>query len=337
MPIGTLARVPRSNGSGELTRRVLADHVADAIQRYLADEGMRPGAVMPPVTHLAQQFQASRAVVREALEKLAESGAIERDRGRRWLVATQPRRGRQRAATPAPVPHRSLADQAADAVLELVLDQQLAEGDPLPPSGELAQRLGVSLIVMREALASLAARGILNRRQGRESVVALPDHEIVSSIVRVRAHLSAISVDDFQTARAALEIKAAALAAANPDATAREGLLGPLGRLRAAKSEVEFNQHDLAFHMTIARLSENKAIELLLASLHDTITEMLDVSYRRVRSRAGEKGIEIAVRNHERIAKAIVAGDSEAAAKAMEHHFAYAGANPVGAGGRGNR
>src|SRR5687767_2625736 len=103
--------------------------------------------------------------------------------------------------TIAPFARRSLADQAADAVLELILGGDLSHGDSLPSTAELAKRFDVSVVVVREALASLAGRGILERRQGREPVVSLPGPDVLSSILRVRARHDDISVDDFQECR----------------------------------------------------------------------------------------------------------------------------------------
>ena len=63
---------------------------------------------------------------------------------------------------------RSLADQVADALIDLILKEGLQEGDSLPSTAELSERFGVSRTVVREALAALAGRGILSRSQGRE-------------------------------------------------------------------------------------------------------------------------------------------------------------------------
>lgn len=320
---GDTGRVGSAAVTANLTRSNLADHVADAIWDLAGRQRLRVGDSLPPVIHLSDEFQVSRAVVRDALEQLASRGVIERQQARRWVLAVAPARRRSSSA-PTAVPRLSLSEQAADAVLDLILDQGVQEGEPLPPSGELAQRLGVSLTVMREALASLAARGILHRRQGRESVVALPSHELVGSILRVRAHLDGISVDEFQAARASLEAQAAALAATVATREEREAAIsGPLEGMRNARNEEEFNDNDLDFHMAIVELSGNKAIVLLLASLHSIVRVMLGVSYRRVRSREGKKGIATALENHERVAAAILAGDPAAAAAAMFDHFEF--------------
>ena len=319
-----------------VSRQSLAVTVANALTAYAADEKLRSGDALPPVTTLSEHFQVSRAVVREALEEMETQGRVRRE-GRRWLLAQTPRPRATNSsssngsdiATAAAVTHRSLADQVADGVLQLILSRRLREGDPLPPGGELAERFGVSLIVMREALAALAARGILNRRQGRESTVARPSHELISSIMRMRSYLEDISVDEFQAARATLEMQAAALAATHGGREEREGLLAYVEEMGKTRSETSFNERDMAFHLRIAKLSGNRAIELLLQSLNDMVRLTLDENYRRVHSREGAAGIERAVGNHMRIAEAIAAGDPESAQLAMAGHFSYAAPTPL--------
>lgn len=59
---------------------------------------------------------------------------------------------------------------------ELITTQQLRAGDKLPPEVEVAAALGVSRMTLRQALAALEARGLLERRRGRSggNFVAVP-------------------------------------------------------------------------------------------------------------------------------------------------------------------
>jgi GntR family transcriptional regulator len=51
---------------------------------------------------------------------------------------------------------------------------ELVPGDQLPPERELARQLGVSRMTVRQALGSLAARGLLERGVGRGTFVRAP-------------------------------------------------------------------------------------------------------------------------------------------------------------------
>ena len=61
---------------------------------------------------------------------------------------------------------RTFTDQVAEAILELIRDRGLRDGDTLPPAAGMAERFGVSRPVLREALADLAGRGLSERQQG---------------------------------------------------------------------------------------------------------------------------------------------------------------------------
>lgn len=52
-------------------------------------------------------------------------------------------------------------------LMRLISDRELMVGDRLPPESQLATSLGVSRMTLRQALASLEAKGVLTRKQGR--------------------------------------------------------------------------------------------------------------------------------------------------------------------------
>jgi GntR family transcriptional repressor for pyruvate dehydrogenase complex len=136
--------------------------------------------------------------------------------------------------------------------------------------------------------------------------------------------LSGIGTDEFQQARAALEATAASMAASSDAASAdeRRALLVHVEGMRSAASERAFNEHDLAFHLLLAALSGNRAIELLLASLNDIVRLSQGAAYKRLRARGGAAEMASLVRSHERVARAVIAGDAAGAAAAMHRHFA---------------
>lgn len=220
----------------------------------------------------------------------------------------------------------SLADQVADGVIAMIVARGLREGDPLPSTRELADSFGVSLVVIREALAALASQGILNRRQGRQSTVAKPEFGSLSSTLRLRAHLEGISLDEFLACREALEVQASALAAASDGAERKRAALRPhIDGMRAAQDgpRAEFNRHDLAFHLEIASLSGNRAIGFILMSLNDVVRAGLLARYDHLHRRAGEPGIGLSFVHHVAVADAIVAGDVAGAISAMRAHFEF--------------
>jgi len=55
----------------------------------------------------------------------------------------------------------SLVDKVEDSIVELLQERKLSVGDVIPKEVELAQALGVSRTVIREALARLRMRGLI--------------------------------------------------------------------------------------------------------------------------------------------------------------------------------
>ena len=66
---------------------------------------------------------------------------------------------------------RGLADVAAQSLRQLVADGVYAPGETLPSFKVLAERLGVSMRIIREAVATLSGTGLLKARRGAGTVV----------------------------------------------------------------------------------------------------------------------------------------------------------------------
>lgn len=82
-----------------------------------------------------------------------------------------------------PIEKRSLVDIAESKVRQAILDSGMKLGDLLPGEVELAEQLGVSRSVMREALSRLRMLGILESRKRRGMVLTEPD--LLGGIARV--------------------------------------------------------------------------------------------------------------------------------------------------------
>lgn len=69
----------------------------------------------------------------------------------------------------------SLVDKVEDSLVELLRERKLAVGDVIPKEVELAEALGVSRTVIREALTRLRMMGLIESRKKRGSVITSPD------------------------------------------------------------------------------------------------------------------------------------------------------------------
>ena len=73
----------------------------------------------------------------------------------------------------------NLVTRAVEALRQFILDELIEPGAELPSQGELAERLGVSRTVIREAMRILESQGLLEISQGRLPCVLPPNTQVV--------------------------------------------------------------------------------------------------------------------------------------------------------------
>jgi GntR family transcriptional repressor for pyruvate dehydrogenase complex len=76
-----------------------------------------------------------------------------------------------------------LSDRVAEDIIETIVAQRLEPGDPLPPERELGEQFGVSRTVVREAVRTLEARGLVDVRVGSRIRVAAADPKTVQDAI----------------------------------------------------------------------------------------------------------------------------------------------------------
>jgi GntR family transcriptional repressor for pyruvate dehydrogenase complex len=211
-----------------------------------------------------------------------------------------------------------MSDRLAREILDMIIQNNLAPGDPLPTEGAIGERFQVSRSVVREAVRSLASRNIVETRRGaRPIVAAIPASAVSASLsLYLRGGQIEVSYRKVHETRAAIEIEVAQLAARRASHTA-------VGRLRdifAAMDEVvargeDMSQLDLEFHYEIARAADNEVFNMVLEPL---VTSLLRVRQTTLEMPAVPIRTQ---RAHKRILEAIADSDPEAAGKAMRQHL----------------
>jgi DNA-binding FadR family transcriptional regulator len=191
---------------------------------------------------------------------------------------------------------------------------RLAPGEKLPPERELARRLGVGRASVREALAALQLRGVLETRPGAGSfVVGLPEDD--------GALPHDASPSDLLEARLLLEPQVATLAAGRALRDAEtERLLDAMDAAEAAGDGAGWNEGDRLFHRRLAALTGNP----VLLALADHVAALMDQPlWQRLRdesvARPGRARIHAA--EHRMIYEAIVDGDATAASFYATQHL----------------
>ncbi|MDQ2738895.1 MAG: GntR family transcriptional regulator, partial [Actinomycetota bacterium] len=78
----------------------------------------------------------------------------------------------------------TLSDRVTTAMLDHIAQAALKPGDRLPSERELGQQFNVSRTVVREAMRSLAAKGVLDIRSGSPAIVARVDAKRAGEALR---------------------------------------------------------------------------------------------------------------------------------------------------------
>lgn len=217
---------------------------------------------------------------------------------------------------------RSLSDRIAEVLLDYIVDEDLHEGDSLPSTAELAERFGVSRTVIREALAVLGGRGVLQRNQGKESVVARPGTDSLTRVLQFQLRQpTPLDTADVFECRFALEVSAAGSAARKANGDDIAVLRTKLAELRAATKEDDFHVADIELHRAIVLASGSDLILLILDSLVEIMRELRVTATRNRFARGHGHGFDEAIEEHAAIVEAIAAHDAEAAERAMKLHL----------------
>lgn len=199
---------------------------------------------------------------------------------------------------------QGLGDDVYEAVKRSIMDHDIAPGARMSIDG-LARDLGVSQTPIREALARLESDGLVTRTalKGYSASPVLSHGEVVA-LFGLRALLEPWAAGE-AAARVSAESAAAVRAEMESIARAPEGSTYEVYKALTA--------HDARFHDLLLRLAGNEAVRLAIARTHCHL-HIFRLTYD------GGQGGE-ALREHRRIADAVLAGDPAAASAAMAAHL----------------
>lgn len=206
---------------------------------------------------------------------------------------------------------KRLFQSVATQIAELIDEGAYPPGTRLPGERELAEKLGVSRVTIREAEIALQAVGRLEIKTGSGVYVS----EGRPALGETLPDASAFEVTE---ARLLVESECAALAAHNISEEGIAKLKGLIEQMRSG-TEDEANEADEQFHLTIAEASNNAAMVHTITSLWRMREEIPEVkaTYASVCVHDAESRTE----EHRAVFDALKARDPAGARAAMREHF----------------
>ncbi len=184
----------------------------------------------------------------------------------------------------------------------------LPVGAKLPPEAALAERYGVSRSVIREALRSCQTLGLTSTKTGSGTVV------VASHAASPR--YGKFSARDLIEARPYIEVPAAGWAARRRTDAQLTNLTRINDAMQAETDTARWVQLDTEFHLGIAQASGNEVFTTVVAAIRDALgqqSRILNAAFAERRSASNAE--------HDRILRAIAAGDYADASECMRRHL----------------
>jgi DNA-binding FadR family transcriptional regulator len=221
-----------------------------------------------------------------------------------------------------PVAPLRLYQQVAEQLARLVTAGELPVGGRLPAERELAQSLGVSRPVVREAMIALELAGVVEVRMGSGAYVvqAPPPDFLTGGFARALANAGSGPLALVE-AREAIEGETAARAALARSDDDLAALAAAIADMRARPGIEAHSDADRGFHVRIAEATGNEVLARIVDQLW---REMFSPLFLRMGTTTGLFGVTRAETSHEHeaILAAIAVRDPAAARAAMHAHLA---------------
>ena len=214
-------------------------------------------------------------------------------------------------------PRERLYRDIVGQIQEMIVSGELRPGDRLPAERQLAEQFGVSRTAVREAIKSLAEKGLVDIMVGRGTFVTSPSHEHLVESMTLLLSVEDTPIEDLQEARALVEVPIAGLAAEHRAEAHLDTLRARLAEMEGSLGDVErFVTADTGFHVELARATGNPTLVLLTQALTALIQKE-----RTFMLHFHEEELRAAVESHRRLLTAVEARDAEATRRAMQDHL----------------
>ncbi|MFF7054464.1 FadR/GntR family transcriptional regulator [Streptomyces griseorubiginosus] len=208
-------------------------------------------------------------------------------------------------------------EEALEQILQVVRLGLVPGGERLPAERELAERLGISRVTLREVLKVLQDQGLVESRRGRYGgTFVLARRPDAGGEEELRRRIAESDIEDVLRFREVLEVGAAGLCATHglTDEQARR-----LREALAATQEApltDYRRLDTLLHLTLAELCGSPTLTAQYAAVRASVNDLLDCIPLLVRN------LEHSQRQHAALVEAVLDGDADGAREMMREHCA---------------
>ena len=210
---------------------------------------------------------------------------------------------------------KNVHGQTLDRLGQAIVGGRFAVGAAIPPEPLLGDELGVSRTVVREAVKSLAAKGLLVTGPKLGTRVLPEDNWnwFDPDVVRWKSKMgiSREFLRDLQELRGVLEPAAVRLAAQRATPADIAGIEAAYAGMKAAiEHGGDYVSHDLRFHQGLLQACHNRMVLQMSKALGALLRTSFEISTARADGPAGSLPF------HRAVLDAVIAGDGDRAAQA---------------------
>ena len=213
-------------------------------------------------------------------------------------------------------PPRRSYQKLSERLQRFMAEGKFRDGDRLPPERALAESFGVSRSSVREAIRTLAEKGLLESRHGDGTYVRVPDMEPLRSALLEAVDSEGLMFDEVTEYRRIVEPAIAELAALRrtPEQLDRLKIIACDQQRRVLLGEDD-GDLDARFHLTLAECTGNRLLAATMERLNAIYAkgrtpELRDAAWR-----------QFSVSSHLRIIDALERRAPEDARKTTEEHI----------------
>lgn len=213
------------------------------------------------------------------------------------------------------IERQNISEMVFEQLVDLISSGEWKQGEKIPAETELAETMGVSRVSIRAALQKLSSLGLIERKQGRGTIVCdLSSGQQINGLMPMLV-LMPPDIKAMNEFRLILECGAAELAAVRCDDSLIKKLEYNLAEMERLNTEnKETADVDVDFHFMIAEATQNPLIIKTQQIMRESFLECMH-AYKRFTD------VEAGFYYHRNLIAALRNKDAFSAKRIMEEHL----------------
>lgn len=210
---------------------------------------------------------------------------------------------------------QSRADLVVDKITNAIIENELRDGELLPPENRLCEIFGVSRSILREAIRVLVSKGLVEVKQGHGTSVRLPKIEVPEEAVRNFLMANRVSLLQLMEIRTPIEVEVARLAAERREEAHLKNMEKSFQMMNDDSNSIEeYANADDFFHQAMIEATGNPLFGIMIRSIMGNLHISRQLVIRHF-------GIEVVIQEHRRIFEAIKSKNPSLAVTKMKEHM----------------